>query len=73
MIIPAGGLPVLLLAREQDFTIHGAVVLNGIASVAIAASAALKWFRRAGAAESRQGTFAKAQPEAMQEFVASRR
>ena len=50
VIIPAGGLPMLLLAREKDFTIDGAVVLNGIVTVAIAAEASLKLRRLTGAA-----------------------
>jgi allantoin racemase len=33
VLIPAGGLPMLLLAREQPFLIDGAVVLEGIATV----------------------------------------
>ena len=72
VIIPAGGLPMLLLAREKDFTVDGAVVLNGIATAAVAAEAALKLQRLTGAAVSRRGTFAKAPPEAIDEFLASR-
>lgn len=70
VIIPAGGLPMLLLAREKGLTIQGAVVLNGIAVAATAAEAALKLYRLTGVAVSRQGTFAKAPPEAIQEFLA---
>jgi Asp/Glu/hydantoin racemase len=72
VIIPAGGLPMLLLAREKSFDVKGALVLNGIAAVVIMAEAALKFFRATGVAASRQGTFAKAPPEAIQEFLASR-
>jgi Asp/Glu/hydantoin racemase len=72
VIIPAGGLPMLLLARENNFTIGGATVLNGIAVVAAMTEVALKLFRLTGIAASRQGTFAKAPPEAIQEFLASR-
>jgi len=72
VIIPAGGLPMQLFAREKDFTIDGAVVLNGIATVAVAAEAALKLRRLTGAAVSRRGTFAKAPPQAIEEFLASR-
>ena len=72
VIIPAGGLPMLLLAREKNFTIDGAIVLNGIAVVAAMAELALKLYRLTGVAVSRQGTFAKAPPEAIQEFLASR-
>src|SRR6185295_16688903 len=72
VIIPAGGLPMLLFAREESFTIDGAVVLNGIATVAVAAEAALKLRRLTGAAVSRRGTFAKAPAEAIDEFLAGR-
>jgi len=72
VIIPAGGLLMLLLAREKNFTIEGAIVLNGIAVVAAMAELALKLYRLTGVAVSRQGTFAKAPPEAIQEFLASR-
>jgi len=71
VVIPAGGLPMLLLAREPSLTVRQVVVLNGIAVVAAAAEAALKLFRQTGVAVSRQGTFAKAPPEAIQEFLAS--
>jgi len=70
VVIPAGGLPMLLLAREKGLAVRGAVVLNGIASVVAAAEAALKLFRLTGVAASRQGTFAKAPPEAIREFLA---
>ena len=70
VIIPAGGLPMQLFAREKDFTIDGTVVLNGIATVAVAAEAALKLRRLTGVAVSRRGTFAKAPPEAIEEFLA---
>jgi allantoin racemase len=71
VIIPAGGLPMLLLARETQFVVNGAVVLNGIAAVVTMAEAPLKFFRATGVAASRQGTFAKAPAEAIQEFLAS--
>jgi hypothetical protein len=48
------------------------VVLNGIAVVVAAAESALKLYRLTGVAVSRQGTFAKAPPEAIQEFLAGR-
>jgi allantoin racemase len=70
VIIPAGGLPMLLLARETGLTVQGAVVLNGIAVAVAAAEAALKLYRLTGVAVSRQGTFAKAPPDAIREFLA---
>jgi hypothetical protein len=71
VIIPAGGLPMLLFAREKNFTVRGAVVLNGIAVVAAMAEVVLKLFRQTGIAVSRKGMFVKAPPEAIREFLAS--
>ena len=62
----------LLLARDRGFTVQGAVVLNGIAVVAAMSEVALKLYRLTSVAVSRQGTFAKAPPEAIQEFLTSR-
>jgi hypothetical protein len=45
-------------------------VLNGLATVAIAAEAALKLRRLTGTAVSRRGTFVKAPPGAIEEFLA---
>src|SRR5512147_1829765 len=42
VVVPAGGLPMLLFAREREFTIDGAIVPNGIAVVAKAAEMAVK-------------------------------
>jgi allantoin racemase len=69
VIIPAGGLPMLLFAREPEFTVGGAVVFNGIAAVVALAEAALKLYRQTGVAISRRGTFARAPREAIQEFL----
>ena len=62
----------LLLARERNFTIEQAVVLNGIAVIVAIAEAALKLYRLTGVAASRQGMFAKASPEAIDEFLKGR-
>lgn len=59
VIIPAGGLTMLLFARDR-FTVHNAVVLNGIAVAVAAAEVALKLCRQTDVAVSRQGTVAKA-------------
>jgi Asp/Glu/hydantoin racemase len=72
VLIPAGGLPMLLLARERQLAAEGAVVLNGIAVVAAMTEAALKLQRLTGVVVSRRGTFAKAPPEAIREFLATR-
>ncbi len=72
VIIPAGGLPMLLFARESPFVIDDALVLNGIVVLAKAAEMALALRRLTGAVVSRRGTYAKASPECVQEFLSTR-
>lgn len=72
VIIPAGGLPMLLFARECPFVIDGALVLNGIAVVAKAAEMALALHRITGAVVSRRGTYAKAGKECIEEYLGTR-
>jgi Asp/Glu/hydantoin racemase len=70
VIIPAGGLPMLLFARERPFVIDGAPVLNGIAVVAKATEMALALKEATGVFVSRRGTYAKAPPDSVSEFLA---
>ncbi len=69
VIIPAGGLPMLLFSNERPFMIDGALVLNGIAVVAKAAEMALALHRATGSVVSRRGTYAKASEACVQEFL----
>ena len=69
VIIPAGGLPMLLFAREAPFVIDGALVLNGIAVVVKAAEMALSLKRLTGAVVSRRGTYAKASAACIEEYL----
>ena len=72
VIIPAGGLPMLLFARECPLMVDGALVLNGIAVVAKAAEMALALHRLTGAVVSRRGTYAKASPQCVDEYLRAR-
>jgi len=72
VIIPAGGLPMLLFARECPFVIDGALVLNGIAVATKAAEMALALRRLTGAVVSRRGTYAKASPACIAEYLGQR-
>jgi Asp/Glu/hydantoin racemase len=72
VVIPAGGLPMLLFARECPFVIDGALVLNGIAAVAKAAEMALALHRLTGSVVSRRGTYAKASPQCVAEYLGTR-
>ena len=69
IIIPAGGIPMLLFARECPFVIDGALVLNGIAVVAKAAEMAVALRRLAGSVVSRRGTYAKASASCVDEYL----
>jgi allantoin racemase len=72
VVIPAGGLPMLLFARERPFVVDGALVLDGIAVVAKAAEMALALRRLTGAVVSRRGTYAKASAECIAEYLSAR-
>lgn len=71
VLIPAGGLPMLLFSKEKDFTLGGAPVLNGITVAAKAAEMAVKLARLDGTSVSRRSWFSKASSEAIQEFEQS--
>jgi allantoin racemase len=72
VIIPAGGLPMLLFARERPFVIDDALVLDGIAVVAKAAEMALALRRLTGSVVSRRGTYAKASAACIEEYLGGR-
>ena len=72
VILPAGGLPMLLFARERNFTIDGALVPNGIAVAAKSAEMALALHRLTGSVVSRRSTYASAPEEAVAEFLDGR-
>lgn len=69
VVIPAGGLPALLLGAKRDYTVDGATVAPANAIAAKQAEVAVKLHGR-GIGASRRGTFAKATPEAVAEFLA---
>lgn len=69
VILPAGGLPMLLFARECPFVIDGALVLSGIAVAAKAAEMALALHRLTGSVISRRGTYAKASAACIEEYM----
>jgi len=72
VVLPAGGLPMLLFSREHPFVIDGALVLNGIAVVAKAAEMAISLHRLTGAVVSRRGTYAKASDACVEEYLRGR-
>jgi Asp/Glu/hydantoin racemase len=72
VILPAGGLPMLLFARECPFVVDGALVLNGIAVVAKAAEMTLALHRLTGSVVSRRSTYAKASASCVEEYLGRR-
>jgi allantoin racemase len=72
VIIPAGGLPMLLFARESPFVVDDAIVLNGIAVIAKATEMALALRRITGSVVSRHSTYKKAPQAAIDEFLSRR-
>jgi allantoin racemase len=72
VILPAGGLPMLLFARERPFIIDGALVLNGVAVAVKAAEMALALRDLTGSVVSRRGTYAKASEACIEEYLRAR-
>jgi allantoin racemase len=72
VILPAGGLPMLLFARECPFVIDDALVLNGIAVAVKATEMALALRELTGAFVSRRGTYAKASAACVEEYLRAR-
>ena len=70
VIVPAGGLPMLLFARERPFVIESTPVLNGIAVVAKAAEMALSLRDITKVFVSRRNTYARAPADSVAEFLA---
>jgi allantoin racemase len=59
VIIPAGGLPLMLLAEDKDLDTGGALILNGLAVAVKAAEMAVDLRRAVGMEPSRMSTFIK--------------
>jgi Asp/Glu/hydantoin racemase len=73
VVIPAGGLPMLLFAQDQPFVVDGAVVLEGIATVMKATEMALALHRLTGVAASRAGLYSRAPAGAVEDFCGESR
>lgn len=69
VVVLAGGLPMLLLARQKKFIIDGAVVVNGIAVCVKATEMTLKLKEITGDFISRRATYKKATNETVTEFL----
>lgn len=71
VLIPGGGIPMLLFAARHGHAVDGAPVLNGIPVVVKAAETAVKLRRLAGLGVSRASDYAKAPPHIIEEFLAN--
>jgi len=69
VVIPAGGLPALLIAEENGLRVDGAVVLNSIAAAVAMCETAIRLHRLDGTVASRAGTFALPSDAALREFL----
>ena len=70
VIVPAGGLPMMLYGSEPGANLDGAPIINGITLIAKAAETAIKLRRIAGmAAVSRRSNYAKPPEKALREFL----
>jgi allantoin racemase len=70
VLIPAGGLPALLLGQDGQRDVDGAIVLNATAVAAKQTEAAAQLRRVAGTAPSRARGFAKPPPGALDDLLA---
>jgi len=73
VLIPAGGLPMLLFAGLQPFAVDGVPVLEGIATVLKSAEMAVALHRITGVAASRSGLYARASAGAVEDFLGTTR
>lgn len=69
VLIPAGGLPMLLLCRDPELRVGGAPVLNGVSVLLKLTEAAVRLRRADGIGISRKAAFAKPSPEALREYL----
>jgi Asp/Glu/hydantoin racemase len=69
VIVPAGGLPMMLYAAEPGANIDGAPIVNGITVLAKTAEMAIKLRKLSGTGVSRRSNFAKPPDKALKEFL----
>jgi len=69
VLIPGGGIPMLLFSREHNHNVDGAPVINGIPIVVKMAELAVKLNRLTGLGVSRTSDYVKPLPEVIEEFL----
>ena len=71
VIVPAGGIPMMLFGGAPGANIDGAPIVNGMSVIAKAAEMAVKLKRDAGISVSRRSNFSRAPEKALKEFLES--
>jgi allantoin racemase len=69
VIVPAGGLPMMLYASQPGANIDGAPIVNGITVIAKTAEMIIKLRKITGTGVSRRSNFAKPPEKALKEFL----
>jgi Asp/Glu/hydantoin racemase len=69
VLIPGGGIPMLLFAAINGHAVDGAPVINGIPIAVKMAELAVKLRRLTGLGVSRVSDYVKAPPEVIEEFL----
>lgn len=69
VIVPAGGIPMMLFGGEHAASIDGAPIVNGMTVIAKSAELAVKLKRDAGIAVSRRSNYARPPEKALKEFM----
>jgi len=69
VLIPGGGIPMLLFAAIKGHAVDGAPVINGIPIVVKMAEVAVKLRQLTGLGVSRVSDYVKAPPEIIDEFL----
>jgi allantoin racemase len=71
VLVPAGGLPALVLSRQAGLTVDGAAVLNGVPVLAKLGEAAVQLADLGLPVASRRGAFATPSERCREEFLAA--
>jgi Asp/Glu/hydantoin racemase len=71
VIVPAGGIPMMLFGGAKGANIDGAPIINGMSVIAKAAEMAVKLRRDGGIGVSRRSNFARPPERALKEFLES--
>jgi len=69
VLIPGGGIPMLLFSAIREHTVDGAPVINGIPIAVKMAELAVKLRRLSGLGVSRAGEFVQPPREVIEEFM----